>query len=121
MPHTTDSTVGETFRSRIIVAICEALRPREDVLAAWEGGSAAFGMLDAYSDVDVNILLSDSASLEDVDRMVEAALTSVSPVTINHPAPPGRYYKLADGGPHLFVDVCLFRAGTSDRHLDVER
>jgi hypothetical protein len=121
MPYTPESAVDESLRSRIIGAICDALRPREDVLAAWEGGSAAFGTLDAYSDVDVNVLVSDSAPLEGVHRVVEAALTSVSPVTFSHPAPPGRYYKLSDGGPYLFVDVCLFRAGTSDRHLDVER
>lgn len=35
--------------------------------------------------------------------------------------PPGRYYKLRDGGEFLLVDLCFFRAGAPDHPLEVER
>jgi hypothetical protein len=121
MPHATDSTVNHRFRNEVAVAMCDALRPRQHVLAGWEGGSAAFDALDAYSDIDINFLVSTEASLDLLYAVAEAALRSVSPIVLTHIAPPGRYYKLEAGGPFLLVDVCFFPVGIQDLHLEVER
>jgi hypothetical protein len=92
-----------------------------DVLAGWEGGSAAFGATDEYSDLDLNFLAADTAAMDELYSAGEAAIGSVSPITLVHAQPPGRYYKLEDGGDFFLVDLCLFRAGASGQGLDVER
>ena len=43
------------------------------------------------------------------------------PIVASHSAPPGRYFKLRDGGDFLLVDVCTFRPGSLEERLDVER
>lgn len=98
-----------------------ALEPLPDVLAGWEGGSAAFGALDAYSDVDLNFLVSDGVSFDVLYGHAERSLATVSPVVASHSVPPGRYYKLKDIGEFLLVDLCFFRASAPDRSLEVER
>lgn len=91
------------------------------MFAGWEGGSAAFGALDAYSDIDLNYLVDDDASFEVLYGSAEAAVETVTPITASYPAPTGRYYKLRDGGEFLFVDLCFFQVGAPDHFLEVER
>jgi hypothetical protein len=91
------------------------------VLAGWEGGSAALGAIDAYSDVDLNFLVSDDVSFEILYEHAERSLATVSPVVASHSVPPGRYYKLKDVGEFLLVDLCFFRIGAPDHSLEVER
>lgn len=114
-------TVTEPFRSRLTSAVCYALQPLPTVLAGWEGGSAAFGTVDGYSDIDLNFVVDDDVSYDLLYAATEAALEAVSPITASHFVPPGRYYKLKDGGEFLLVDLSFFRAGAADHPLEVER
>ena len=113
--------IDPSLRDRISNAICEALEPLPSVLAGWEGGSAAFGASDAYSDIDLNFLVADDASSEVLYAAAERSLETISPIEASHAVPPGRYYKLRDGGEFLLVDVCFLRAGAPDHFLEVER
>ena len=113
--------INQPLRDRIASVVCQSLSHRQDVLAGWEGGSAAFGALDDYSDIDLNILVHDEASTDLLHAGLEDALNSVSQITMSHPAPPGRYYQLKDGGEFLLVDVCFVRAGAIDTALNAER
>jgi len=113
--------IDQILRDRITAAICEALEPLPGVLAAWEGGSAAFGAVDGYSDIDLNVLVDDDVSVDLLYAEAEASLAAVSPITASHFAPPGRYYKLRDGGEFLLVDLSFFRAGEAVHALEVER
>ena len=113
--------IDESLRERIASAICRALRPLPSVVAGWEGGSVAFGALDGYSDIDLCFLVDDDASSDLLYAAAEASLETVSPITASHFVPPGRYYKLKDGGEFLFVDLCFFRAGAPDHFLEAER
>lgn len=115
------TTIDRSLRDRIKVAICETLEPLTDVLAGWEGGSAAFDALDDYSDIDLNFLVVDDAKIDDLYAAAELGLGIVSPVTASHFVPPGRYYKLRDGGDFLLVDLSFFRVGASNHNLEVER
>lgn len=115
------TTIDDDLRGAICVAVVEALRPYPDVLAGWEGGSAAFGVLDAYSDIDLNFLVTDGVSLDVLHATVEDALKKVSPISVSHSAPPGRYYKPRDGGEFLLLNLCFFRVGAADHHLDIDR
>ena len=110
-----------TLRDRITDAVSNALRPLSHVLAGWESGSAAFDLVDEYSDIDLNFLLDDAAPEDEVYAAVESALESVSLIAARHAAPPGRYFKLLDGGDFLLVDVCIFRAEDLKERLDIER
>jgi hypothetical protein len=113
--------IDHVLRRRISTAITEALRPLPTVLAGWEGGSAAFGTIDAYSDIDLEYLVADDASFELLYEVAERAIQTVSAITSSHTPLKGRYYKLKDGGDFLLVDLIFFRAGDSDPQLDVER
>jgi hypothetical protein len=113
--------IDHPLRERISSAVCRALSPFPNVLAGWEGGSAAFGTLDDYSDIDLNFLVDDDASSDFLYAAAEHSLETVSPITASHWVPPGRYYKLKDGGEFFFVDVCFLRAGASDHLLEAER
>jgi hypothetical protein len=113
--------IDHSLRDRISAAISDAMKPLPAVLAGWEGGSAAFGTVDGYSDIDLTFLVDDDASLDHLYASAESALATVSPITASHPAPPGRYYKLRDGGEFLFVDLIFLRAGDPDHFLEIER
>jgi len=113
--------IDHALRARISSAVTEALRPLPAVFAGWEGGSAAFGAVDAYSDIDLEFLVADDASFELLYASAERAIETVSPITASHTPLKGRYYKLKDGGDFLLVDLIFFRVGDSDHHLEVER
>jgi len=113
--------IDHSLRDRISSAVTQALRPLPAVLAGWEGGSAAFGAVDAYSDIDLEYLVADDASFELLYASAERAIETVSPIIATHTPLKGRYYKLKDGGDFLLVDLIFFRVGDSDHHLEVER
>jgi hypothetical protein len=97
--------VDHRLRDRISSAVTEALRPLPAVFAGWEGGSAAFGAVDAYSDIDLEYLVADDACFEFLYAPAERAIETVSPITASHTPVKGRYYKLKDGGDFLLVDL----------------
>ena len=109
------------FRLRITDSVINALQPLPYVLAGWESGSVAFDRVDEFSDIDLNFLLDDALPVDEFYAVVESALETVSPVTASHAEPPGRYFKLTEGGDFLLVDVCLFRTGNFRERLDIER
>jgi hypothetical protein len=55
--------IDHALRARISDALCRVLEPLPEVLAGWEGGSAAFGALDGYSDIDLNYLVAAAAEM----------------------------------------------------------
>jgi len=109
------------LRDQISGAVSRALEPLGDILAGWEGGSAAFGLLDSYSDIDLFFLVNHNAALEPLYSAVEDALRGVSPLVASHYVAPGRYYQLEAAGEYLLVDLCLLRVGDSDQYLDIDR
>ena len=96
------------------------LRLLPTVFAGWEGGSAAFGAVDVYSDIDLEYIVADEVAFGDLYAIAERAIEAVSPITASHTPLRGRYYKLHAGGDFL-VDLIFFRAGELDHHLDIER
>ena len=62
--------IDHSLRDRISDAVTEALRPVPAVFAGWERGSAAFGAVDAYSDIDLEYLVADDASFELLARRI---------------------------------------------------
>jgi len=109
------------LRTRITEAVSNALQPLAHVLAGWESGSVAFELQDEYSDIDLNFLLDDASPVDPLYAVVESALETISPIVARHSEPPGRYFRLRDGGDFLLVDVCVFRAASIKERLDSER
>ena len=115
-------TIDHSLRERISRAVTAALKPLPAVFAGWEGGSAAFGAVDAYSDIDLEYLVSDDVSFDLLYASAERAIETVSPITATHTPLQGRYYKLKDGGDFFLVDLIFFRVGDPDHHpFEVER
>jgi hypothetical protein len=114
------------LRARVRDAICGALEARPEVLAGWEAGSAAFGALDAYSDIDINFVLAEGAPVEPVFAAAARAIETVAPIAARHVTSPifdfkQTFYKLAGAGEFFLVDLCLFHTSTPDAFLEVER
>jgi predicted nucleotidyltransferase len=116
-----EDLMNRSLRDRISRAVSEALIPLPVVFAGWEGGSAAFGALDGFSDIDLTYLVADEVPFELLYGSAEKALETVSPIMVSHTVPLGRYYKLKDGGEFLFVDLIFLRVGEPDHFLEVER
>jgi hypothetical protein len=100
------------YRAAIGDAICTALIGHTGVAAVWEGGSAATGRLDEYSDIDVVIVAGLEAALAIFDA-VEHALSGVDRIvhTWRVESPPfrdtaQRFYFLA-GAPRFFAVDCV--------------
>ncbi|MEM6985532.1 MAG: hypothetical protein AAF499_03240 [Pseudomonadota bacterium] len=108
-------------RDRLKAAVLKALQPLDGVLAAWECGSVAFDLEDTYSDIDVSVLLDAQCAEDTVYAAVSNGLETVSPVEATHAEPPGRYFKLRDGGDYGLVDVCLYRVPDLPERLDRAR
>ena len=106
----------------------EALRPQPWALALWEGGSASFDRLDAFSDLDLGLLVEDNA-VPQAFALVEATLSTLSPIADRWVAAadtdpkPQRYYRLRDTDPYLLIDLGVFPISTptTERFLDPHR
>ncbi len=62
------------YKRELTEAMCALLKQQEQVLAIWEGGSAATGFEDEYSDLDFCIVTKRKAGDE-----IFSKLTSFSP------------------------------------------
>lgn len=111
-------------RNHIVTTLVEALRPLGFVNAVWQGGAAAFNRVDEWSDIDLVIDVHDDRA-DDVWPPIERAIESLGPVELCYrfPQPPlglhsQRFYRLRDAGPFLLLDICVFKASTSNKLLD---
>lgn len=111
-------------RNTIVRTLTEALEPLPWVDALWEGGSAAFGRADAWSDVDVYAVVADD-KLDEAFRVVEGALTRLSPIRLKYePAWPPEsgtsqaFYRLERASEYLLVDLAVFKRSARDKYLE---
>lgn len=113
-------------RATIISELAKALEALPWVDAMWEGGSAAFGRVDQWSDVDLQAIAED-ARVPEIFEIVEAALATLSPVKqvyrVPEPAWHGhsqRFYELEAAGPFLMVDFCVMKRSSTNRFFERE-
>ena len=62
-------------RDEILRVLDRSLSPRPEVQAMWEGGAAALGRLDGYSDVDLQLAV-DDAQVDAMWPVIEDTLVS---------------------------------------------
>lgn len=113
-------------RDAIVRALTAALEPLPWADAFWKGGSAAFGRLDTYSDLDLYVVVADDR-LADAFRVIEGALTGLSPILQKYePAWPPEsgtaqaFYRLERASEYLLVDLAVFKRSAKDKYLEPE-
>ncbi len=114
-------------REQIVEAVQARLEPLDYAVALWEGGSAAFGRTDEYSDIDLQTAIEDSR-IDDALRELEAALAALSPITLRYEVPEPtwhghaqRFFRLADASPHCVVDACVMKSSSPRRYQATDR
>lgn len=100
------------FKDRVLAELVSSLNESDQSLAAWEGGSAATGTSDSYSDID--LLVIGKNSVEAVFEVIERALGRISCISHKHVESknfwPGcfqRVYFLEGAPKYFFVDVAV--------------
>lgn len=103
----------EEYRKQVLKVIFDDIQNSPDILAAWEGGSAATGTQDKFSDIDLCILTT-SGLMQVLDR-VEASLVKLG---ITHrwqtlkcfwgEGMMQRVLFLKDSPKHFLVDIAVF-------------
>lgn len=113
-------------RQTILTTIRQALEPLPYIQAMWEGGAAAFGRVDEWSDIDLQIA-ADDAQVDQVLPLVEQIITSLSPISaryeIPQPAWHGHlqtFYQLEQASPFLMLDVVAMKVSATNRFLERE-
>ena len=103
----------------------ESLRPLDFVRAFWEGGAAAYGRVDEWSDLDLYVMTT-SGMADDVFRTVEKVLRQMSPISEVYKVASGwegveqRFYRLALASEYLFVDLAVVSEDSSEKFITPE-
>ena len=94
--------------------------------ALWEGGSAAFGRADEWSDVDLQVDVDDDRVAETFTA-VEDALAKVATVDLVYVVPEPawhghsqRFYRFAGTPPWLMLDLCVIRHSNPGKFIEPE-
>lgn len=113
-------------RDAIVTALKAALEPLPFVAALVEGGAAAWGRLDAWSDIDLNVF-ADTAKVDVVFLVVEGALRDLSPIEhtfVAHGPSEGemqqKFYRLERTSPFLLVDLAVLTTAAREKFLEAE-
>jgi predicted nucleotidyltransferase len=115
------------YRRRVTARVVAALRDEHAVEALLEGGAAARGRADEYSDIDLMVV----APLECAGQLfarTEEALSDIAPIThvwsIDPPGYPDmaqRFYFLADAPRFFALDCSVLSAAAVANFLERER
>jgi len=108
-------------RDRIVMELVEAVEPLPGARAMWEAGAAAFGRLDAWSDIDLNVV-ADVGAVDGVFSAIEEAIVRLSPFeklapTGSQDAYKQAFYRLERASPFHLVDLAVFRMTAADKFL----
>ncbi len=113
-------------RDRVIQALVDVLEPLDYTQALWEGGAAAFGRIDEWSDVDLYLVV-DEERVGEAFLAVENALKSLSPIEQKYEVlhPPSlhlsqAFYKLEDASEYLLIDLAILTPNSPDKFLEPE-
>ncbi len=107
-------------------AIVDELKSIGTVHAVWEGGAAAFGRVDKWSDIDLYVLVDDDNE-GDAFSAVERGIDKVSGVKTKYAVPqsgwPGvfqAFYKIEAASDYLVLDLAVVAMSSPEKFLDVE-
>ncbi|MBD3277582.1 MAG: hypothetical protein GF388_04715 [Candidatus Aegiribacteria sp.] len=117
----------EEFREILKNRTVEAVADTHWVLAVWEGGSAATGNLDRYSDLDLYVVVEDDY-VEEFFRLFQDLLERNYGIThtlrIPEPAWHGHsqcFYFLRNCPEFFYVDLLVQKLSSGNRFLETDR
>ncbi|MBW4449880.1 MAG: nucleotidyltransferase domain-containing protein [Spirirestis rafaelensis WJT71-NPBG6] len=115
------------MREKILETLITALEPKDFVLAFWQGGSAAHGYTDEWSDLDIEVIVKDDEVQQTFDA-VEEALQTISEISLKYRVPEPTwhghsqtFYQLAEANPFLVIDFAVMKQSSRNHFLEVER
>jgi predicted nucleotidyltransferase len=110
----------------IVHALADTLEPLDFVHSFWEGGAAATGRLDEWSDIDLYVV-ADENRMNDTFEAVEKALEKLSPIAQKFEAQqlpwPGvqqAFYRLAKASKYLLIDLAVLKPDAPETFLAPE-
>jgi hypothetical protein len=113
-------------RLTLRTAIAEALEPYDFVRALWEGGSAAFGHDDEWSDLDLQVI-AEEARTDQVFQIVYDAIEGLGGIETRWRLPdptwhgsPQAFIRPAGAPEHLLVDLVVIAPGAKGPGLEAE-
>src|SRR5688572_27295875 len=114
-------------RQHITQNLVDTIRALPYSVACWEGGSAATGTLDKYSDLDLVICVENSR-VENCFSEVEKSLNAISRIShvwrITEPTWNGHsqcLYQLEGTPDYFFLDIVIMQESKGQRFSEVER
>lgn len=115
------------MRDKIIEKLITILEPLDFALALWQGGSAASGYTDEWSDIDIHVIVQDNL-VEKTFDIVETSLKTISDLSFKYRIPEPTwhghsqcFYQLAGASPFLAIDFVVMKLSNPNRFLEVER
>ncbi|WP_293271368.1 nucleotidyltransferase domain-containing protein [Microcoleus sp. PH2017_02_FOX_O_A] len=113
------------MRQIILDKIVSTLQPLDFVLALWQGGSAAHGYTDEWSDLDIAVVVADNC-VEQTFEIVEKTLAEISEIELKYrvpePAWHGQsqcFWRLKETPPFLLIDFAVFRRSSRNDFLEI--
>ncbi|MCK7484998.1 MAG: hypothetical protein MZU97_05195 [Bacillus subtilis] len=114
-------------RSMITKDLNRLFRANPAILAVWEGGSAATGFLDEFSDLDLSIICVDDA-VETVFQQLEEHLKTIYGIRrkfrIPEPAWHGFsqcFYQIDQVPPLFYLDIAVIKASLPEKFTEPDR
>lgn len=115
------------MRQKILETIIAALEPLDFILALWQGGSAAHGYTDEWSDLDIEVIVEDNYVQVTFD-IVEKSLKTISEISFKYRVPEPTwhghfqcFYQLKGVSPFLAIDFAVIKRSSPNNFLEVER
>ena len=115
------------MRQIILEKIVSTLQPLDFAIALWQGGSAAHGYTDEWSDLDIAVVVEDNCVEETFD-IVETALAEIAEIELKYRVPEPAwhghsqcYWRLKETPPFLLIDFAVFRRSRRNNFLEIER
>ena len=119
-----DRDSAQLGRDEVFRSLADSLERKEYILAFWEGGAAASGTVDQWSDLDLYLLVRDD-KVDDSFADVEAVLRTLSEVRLKLEVPrpgwPGvhqAFYKLARMSEYHVIDLAVIAISAEEKFLE---
>jgi hypothetical protein len=113
-------------KKQMIKALCAALEPLDFTHALWEGGAAAFGRTDQWSDLDILIDVDDE-HVPETFQVIEETLNRLSPIEIKYEVPQPTwhghnqvFYRMRDTSKFMLIDIVVIKHSNPNKFLQPE-
>jgi predicted nucleotidyltransferase len=115
------------MRQTILETIMASLESKDFVLALWQGGSAAHGFTDEWSDIDIQVIVEDEY-VQETFGILEESLKTISDIKFKWRVPEPTwhghsqcFYQLEEASLFLFIDFVVLKQSHPNHFLELER